>query len=48
MVGIGCEVHTISEWMKEFRDIGNRNGYSPDQIAEYKRYLDLFATEYGW
>ena len=43
MIGIGCEVHTIEAWLSDYKKIGAANGYTHNQIKEYKRYIDLFA-----
>lgn len=44
VVQIGCKRYTISEWQKHFRKIGEAEGYSPEQMEEYKGYIDLIAT----
>ncbi|WP_418708927.1 hypothetical protein [Alistipes putredinis] len=44
VIQIGCKRYTISEWQKHFRKIGEAKGYSPEQIEEYKGYIDLIAT----
>ena len=44
VIQIGCKRYTISEWQKHFRKIGEAEGYSPEQIEEYKGYIDLIAT----
>ena len=41
---IGCQVHTIKSWLEHYRSIGKANGYTDAQIAEYKRYIDIFAA----
>ena len=43
-IQIGCKRYTISEWQKHFRKIGEAEGYSTEQIGEYKGYIDLIAT----
>ncbi len=43
-IQIGCKRYTISEWQKHFRKIGEAEGYSPEQMEEYKGYIDLIAT----
>ena len=42
MIGIGC-----IEW-SEYREIDIQNGYTEEQIVEYKRYIDLFAESLTW
>ena len=44
VIQIGCKRCTISEWQKHFRKIGEAEGYSPEQMEEYKGYIDLIAT----
>ena len=43
-IQIGCTRHTISEWQAHFRKIGEAENYMPEQIEEYKGYIDLIAT----
>jgi hypothetical protein len=40
---IGCEKHSITDWLKNHIRIGAANGYSGDEIREYKLYIDLAA-----
>ena len=44
VIQIGCKRYTISEWQKHFRKIGKAEGYSPEQMEEYKGYIDLIAA----
>ena len=44
VIQIGCKRCTISEWQKHFRKIGEAEGYSPEQMEEYKGYIDLIAA----
>jgi hypothetical protein len=44
VIKIGCKCYTISEWQKHFRKIGEAEGYSTEQMEEYKGYIDLIAT----
>ena len=44
VIQIGCKRYTISKWQKHFRKIGEAEGYSPEQMEEYKGYIDLIAT----
>ena len=43
-IAIGCEVHTLEHWLENYAEIGKNNGYSDDQIEEYKRYIDIMAV----
>jgi NDP-sugar pyrophosphorylase family protein len=42
-IAIGCEVHTFAEWQEQFQIIGEANGYTEAEIAEYKMIIDLFC-----
>ena len=42
-IKIGCEIHTLAHWLENYESIGYKNGYSPAQIEEYKRYIDIMA-----
>lgn len=44
VIQIGYKRCTISEWQKHFRKIGEAEGYSPEQMEEYKGYIDLIAA----
>jgi hypothetical protein len=41
IIKIGCEVHNVDEWVNQYCEIGKANGYSPDEISEYKAYIEL-------
>jgi hypothetical protein len=45
-LGIGCEFHSIEWWLENFESVGKSKGYTTEQIAEYKLYIDLFALRY--
>ena len=38
-VRIGCEIHPLSWWLKHYKAVGRREGYSETQIAEYYAHL---------
>jgi hypothetical protein len=42
-IAIGCQVHTPEYWIENFETIGIDHGYTPEQIVEYKCYIDLAA-----
>ena len=44
MIQIGCYLKTKEEWIEKHVNIGDKEGYSKDQIAEYLRYINL-ATD---
>jgi len=41
-IQIGCECHTFSEWRTLGPELARRNNLTPEEIAEYTAYLDLF------
>ena len=42
-IKIGCEEHTVAEWLENYESIGADNDYKPEQIAEYGRYIKAVA-----
>ena len=40
-IQIGCHKKDIDWWLENYMVIGKREGYTPDQIAEYKTYIDM-------
>ena len=42
-IAIGCEIHTFAVWLTNYEAIGRKNGYTEDQIKEYKAIIDLFV-----
>ena len=40
-IQIGCINNTFAEWLKLFKSIGEEQGYTKPQIAEYKAYIKL-------
>ena len=49
-VRIGCERHPIAEWLARFEAIGAKQGYTPEQVAEYGLHLRHIAAvlALGW
>ena len=43
-IRIGCQEHTPDFWLENFASIGDEHGYSEQEIAEYKLYIELAAT----
>jgi carbonic anhydrase/acetyltransferase-like protein (isoleucine patch superfamily) len=43
VLAVGCEEHSIADWLAWAESIGRRNGYTPAQIAEYTAYFELAA-----
>ena len=42
-IQIGCERHSFDVWKICYEHYGQKNGYSPEQIAEYKLLIDLIV-----
>jgi UDP-3-O-[3-hydroxymyristoyl] glucosamine N-acyltransferase len=43
-IDIGCERHSIAEWIEHGAEIGQRQGASAEQIVEYLRYCNMVAA----
>jgi len=39
-VTIGCRRNTLAWWLENYRKIGEKEIYTPEQIAEYGDYLN--------
>ena len=44
---IGCERHSITDWQKNAAQIGGRNHYSCDEIAEYQSIIQILSNGGG-
>lgn len=44
---IGCMSHTFAYWRQHGRQMGQSRAWTPEQIIEYSRYLDLAEAMYG-
>jgi len=42
-IQIGCKKLSIQEWLDNFEKVGISEGYSTEQIAEYKGYIDMIV-----
>ena len=42
-IKIGCENHALDKWIKDYKEIGKRNNYAPEQIKEYGEYIKMCA-----
>lgn len=40
-VQIGCQKHTLKDWLENFKEIGKKHRYEDEQIKEYGDYLNL-------
>ena len=47
ILAVGCERHKIETWKRDYENIGKSNDYTPEQIAEYYEYIQLFARREG-
>lgn len=43
-IRIGCIKKTPEEWACQFKEIGESEGYSEAEIAEYKQYIDVATS----
>ena len=43
---IGCISNSIDWWLENSEKCGIENGYTPEQIVEYRRYIELIAAMY--
>ncbi len=42
---IGCRVMLVSDWLKNYQEIGKNEGYSPKQIKAYGGFIKLCAEQ---
>ena len=40
---IGCIKMPVNKWLEKYEEIGMKEGYTPEQIKEYKKYIDMIA-----
>ena len=40
-IAIGCEIHHLEYWLIMYESIGRQYEYTPEQIAEYGRYIKM-------
>ena len=43
-IQISCIQKSIAEWEKEYAKVGIENSYSQDEIAEYRRYIEMIKA----
>ena len=46
-IWVGCLTFDFKTWKDEVRQIGRDNGYTQDQIREYKEYLELCTGRFS-
>ena len=44
---IGCQIHSIKQWLSHGERIGRMNGYTEAELEEYRLYVELAAKRYG-
>lgn len=42
-IAIGCEIHTIEHWLKNYKAIGKKQNYTKEQIKEYGLHIKYIA-----
>jgi hypothetical protein len=42
-IQIGCHCMTFKDWQEKGEEIGKREGYTPEEIEEYRLYVELFT-----
>ena len=43
-IDIGCEHHSITDWLSDGETIGKKHEFPPDQMVEYRRYVKSIAA----
>ena len=43
-IQIGCLIHTFEEWRSHFIQIGEAEGYTPEQIEEYGKIIEFLIA----
>ncbi len=43
-VSIGCQQNTLAWWLNNYREVGEKEDYTPEQIAEYGGYLNALSA----
>ena len=41
VIGIGCMRHDASWWLEHYKATGRAEGYSLEQVEEYKQWIDV-------
>jgi hypothetical protein len=42
-IQIGCHGKPIAWWQENYKELGAKEGYTPEQIEEYGLYIELFS-----
>ena len=40
-IQLGCEHHSINHWVENYKEIGKKNNYSPDEIKDYGAWINI-------
>jgi hypothetical protein len=43
-VDIGCQHRSINEWLTDYEELANKNEFTPEQITEYRGYVEFIAS----
>jgi carbonic anhydrase/acetyltransferase-like protein (isoleucine patch superfamily) len=43
-VDIGCQHRSIGEWLTGYEEIADKHEFTPEQIAEYRGYVEFIAS----
>jgi len=46
-IDIGCHQYSIRLWQENGHAIGEQEGYTPEQIEEYGRYINIIAAQHA-
>ena len=46
-IKIGCQIHTIKQWLSHGEAIAKAERFTPEEIEEYRWYVELAAKRYG-
>ena len=45
-IKIGCQIHSINQWLSHGEKIARLHGFTPEEIEEYRGYVELAAKRY--
>jgi hypothetical protein len=45
-IKIGCQIHSINQWLSHGEKIARLHGFTPEEIEEYRDYVELAAKRY--
>ena len=45
-IQIGCIVESFEWWAENYETVGERESYTPEQVKEYKSYIDFIISKY--